>query len=202
MAPPPPPAKRAAEPEEVAPTSWYWGLGLAYTSVFSLGIFAGFRYQLATEERMRKQGKGVKMIRAKPFDMKKTKAVPIINPYMHAAKALAAGTALCLGVSSVLVLGAGWAMGVSSMEEFADVMKVWVPAQHRRIEAATEAIFGVRPNAEAAAERELMGTMTRGEQEDYLWRKIEAGFQEQEAQEAQEGDAKAKATDDKANVLR
>ena len=61
------------------------------------------------------------------------RAAPAVEPTRVALRALLAGTALCAVGAGAVVLGAGYAMGVGSLQEFSDKMKRDVPGVHRRV---------------------------------------------------------------------
>lgn len=149
------------------PKGWLTGFGLLSAGVFGLGIVGGFRYQMHAEGELRKAGEGVKKVRSKPFSMVKDRVVPRVNPYVHASKALLAGSALCVGVGALATFGVGYAMNVSSLKEFGDVMSEWMPEQRRRVEQA----FGIQPDAALARDREEIRGMSYDEEVQWWWKK-------------------------------
>ena len=56
-----------------------------------------------------------------------------VQPARVAVRALLAGTALCACGAGGVVLGAGWLLGVDSLQGFSDKMKRDVPGLHKRV---------------------------------------------------------------------
>ncbi|EKU22698.1 hypothetical protein NGA_0272302 [Nannochloropsis gaditana CCMP526] len=89
------------------------------------------------------------------------------NPTRFAGKALAVGTVLCLSATGTLAFVVGRAMGVGTVEEFTQKLKVWAPAKRRELEAWLK----IKPNASLERERERLAAMSYEEEIDY-WERV------------------------------